>query len=469
MKFTSNIIIGIECHVELNTNTKLFCGCPTNAKTPNSATCDVCLGFPGTKPVLNKKAVDYALRLCMALNCNISNELIFSRKNYFYPDMSKNYQITQYELPLGKDGKLELSDGTSIRITRIHMEEDPASLVHPAGIGNSLYTLVDYNRSGRPLCEIVTEPEMTSPQQARDFMKQLINVLRYIKIFDINNCIIKADANISIKKLGYVRTEVKNITGFKEIEKAIIYEIKRQKYLASKNKKIVQETRAWDSDKGITISMRTKETEEDYGYILDPDLVATEITKEWIKKVESGLPELHNQRAKRYIKEFNISKEDAKVLTSDYDLSEFFDAVAKKTNPILAAKWVRRELPRVLNYNKLELSNIKFTADSFSDIIKLLQNKKITDNVAKNILEKLVKKDFNVKEYVKKERLGAVSDSGALQDIVKKVIKDNPKAIEEYKAGKHQSINFLVGKVMQQTRGAASAPEVIKLIIKLID
>ncbi|MBR9690648.1 Asp-tRNA(Asn)/Glu-tRNA(Gln) amidotransferase subunit GatB [Candidatus Woesearchaeota archaeon] len=469
MTFNTDIVIGLEIHVELNTDTKLFCGCPTSADKPNSSTCDVCLGFPGTKPVLNKKAVDYAIRLCLALGCKISPQLVFSRKSYFYPDMAKNYQITQYELPLGKNGKLNLSDGKTIGITRVHMEEDPASLVHPAGMTDSQFVLVDYNRSGRPLCEVVTEPDMDSPEQARDFMKQLINVLRYLKIFDINNCVIKADANISIKESGYVKVEVKNITGFKEIEKALNYEIERQKQAVLNNEKIVQETRAWDADSGITISMRKKETEEDYGYILDPDLVVTDITKDWIKKVKDSLPELHQERAKRYVNKYKISKENAKVLTLDYDLSEFFDAVAKRVNPVLAAKWVRRELPRVLNYNKLEFSDIKFGPKEFGDILKLLSKNKITDNVAKKILEKLCDKPFDVEEYVKKQGLQAVSGSGALEKIVKNIVKENLHAVAEYKDGKEQSLNFLVGKVMRKTRGAAQAGEVIKLIKKIIE
>ena len=469
MNFKTDVVIGIECHVELNTNTKLFCSCKTIADEPNTATCEVCLGFPGSKPVLNKKAVDYALRLCMALGCKIAPELIFSRKSYFYPDMSKNYQITQYELPLGEKGEIELSDGEKIGITRVHMEEDPAALTHPAGMQNSTYVLIDYNRSGRPLCEIVTEPDMTSPEQARDFMKQIINILRYINIFDINNCIIKADANISIKESGYTRVEVKNITGFKEIERALNYELKRQKQAIVTNEKIVQETRGWDSDAGITRSMRKKETAEDYGYILDPDLVPIDITKEWVKKIKDELPELHTERAKRYVNELKISPEDAKVLTLDYDLSEFFNNVAKKVDPILAAKWVRRELPRVLNYNKIEFEDIKFTFEHFSEILDLLQNKKISDNVAKKILEKLVEAPFDVKEYVKKEGLEVVADNGALDGIIKKIIDDNPKVIEEYKAGNEKSLNFLVGQVMRQTRGAASAPGVIEMIKKIVD
>ncbi|MBR9676272.1 Asp-tRNA(Asn)/Glu-tRNA(Gln) amidotransferase subunit GatB [Candidatus Woesearchaeota archaeon] len=468
MKFNTDVVIGLEIHIELDTKTKLFCGCSTKADKPNSSTCEICLGFPGSKPVLNKKAVDYSLRLCLATNSKIASELIFSRKNYFYPDMSKNYQITQYELPIGDGGELELSTSKKVGLVRIHIEEDPASLVHPAGMHDSAYVLVDYNRSGRPLCELVTQPELTSPEEARDFMKQLINVLRYLKIFDVNNGVIKADANISIKEGDYNRVEVKNITGFKEIERALNYEIQRQKQVVKEGKKIILETRAWDAQAGVTHSMRSKESEADYGYILDPDLVITDITNEWVKKIKDELPELPRDRAKRYVSEYKISADDAKVLTQDYDLAEFFNAVVKKTSPVQAARWARRELVRVLNYNNLEFSESKITPDGFATIVDLYDKKKITDNVAKKILEKLVIEKFDVKDYIKNEGLGVVSDSGKLEGVVKEVIKNNPKAVEEFKAGKGNALNFLVGQVMRQTRGAASPEEVIKIIKSLI-
>ena len=360
MKFKSDIVIGLEVHCELNSNTKLFCGCPTKPKSeqedlPNSRCCPTCFGHPGSKPVLNKKAVEFALKLCLALNCEISPELIFSRKSYFYPDMSKNYQISQYEIPLGKNGELKLRNGKEIGIIRIHMEEDPASLIHPAGLKESQYVLVDYNRSGNPLVEIVTEPNLASPEEARDFMKQLITVLNYLEIFDINGGIIKADANVSIKESGYVRIEIKNITGFKEIERALSYEINRQKDDIKNHKKIEHETRAWDSEKGITFSLRKKETEEDYGYIIDTDLTVVEITDKWIKEIKKGMPELAQDKIKKFVGAYKIKREDAEAIVSDKFLAEMFEKVAGKINPILAAKWMRRELVRVLNYNKKEL------------------------------------------------------------------------------------------------------------------
>ena len=466
-KFTSDIVIGLEIHCELNTKTKLFCSCPTHgSEEPNTRTCPICLGHPGSKPVLNKKAVEFALKLCLALNCKISPELIFSRKSYFYPDMSKNYQISQYEIPLGKGGNLRLRDGKEIGIIRVHMEEDPASLIHPAGLKESQYVLVDYNRSGNPLVEIVTEPELTSPDEARDFMKQLITVLDYLEIFDINNGIIKADANISIRESGYKRIEIKNITGFREIERALLYEVKRQKEEAHK---IEQETMSWDSEKGITFSLRKKETEEDYGYIIDTDLVVTGIEDKWIKEIKKHMPELAQDKVKKFVEKYKIKKEDAEIIAIEKHLAEMFEKVAEEINPILAAKWLRRELVRVLNYNKKELHEVGLDEKHMIDLLKLVENKKITDNVASKLLEKLIEKPFDVKEHVKKEKLEAVSDIEELEKYCKEAIKENPKAVEDYKKGEKKALNYIVGKVMQKTKGKATPKEVNEIILKLIN
>lgn len=465
-KFTSDIVIGLEIHAELDCKTKLFCSCPTHgSEEPNTRTCVTCLGMPGSKPVLNKKAVEFALKLCLALNCEVSPELIFSRKSYFYPDMSKNYQISQYEIPLGKNGKLRLSNGKEIGITRVHMEEDPASLIHPAGLKESQYVLVDYNRSGNPLVEIVTEPELESPDEARNFMKQLIGVLNYLEIFDINNGIIKADANISIKESSYKRVEIKNITGFKEIERALLYEVKRQKEEAHK---IEQETRAWDSERGITYSLRKKETEEDYGYIIDTDLTLVEITDKWINEIKKHMPELAQDKVKKFVEKHKIKKEDAEILAAEKELAEMFEKVAEEINPILAAKWLRRELVRVLNYNKKELHEVEIDENHMIDLLKLVEDKKITDSVASKILEKLIEKPFDVKEYVKKEKLEAVSDVSELEKYCREAIAENPQAVEDYKNGEKKALNFIVGKIMQKTRGKATPKEVNEIILRLI-
>lgn len=471
-KFTSDIVIGLEIHTELDTKSKLFCSCVTKPKNekdiPNSRTCPICLGHPGSKPVLNKKAVDYALMLCLALNCEVAPELVFSRKSYFYPDMAKNYQITQYELPLGKNGKVKISDDFQVGITRVHIEEDPASITYPKTMIDSDYVLVDYNRSGNALCEIVTEPDMQSAEQARDFMKRLITILEYLKIFDSKNGIIKADANVSIKESGYVRSEIKNITGFKDIERALNYEIERQKKLVKEGKKLKQETRAWDANFGITRDLRIKETEADYGYILDPDLVPVDITKAWVHDIKKKMPELAHNKIKKYIKDYKIKKEDAEILAAEQKLAEIFEKVALEIDPILAAKWLRRELVRVLNYNKKTINEVEIDEKRIVELLNLVESKKITETNAQKILEKLIEKPFDVNEYVKKENLSVISDSGELEKFCEEAIKENPKAVEDYKSGNEKSIDFLMGKVMQKTRGKADPKTVKELLIKKI-
>ena len=382
--------------------------------------------------------------------------------------MAKNYQISQYEIPLGKNGKLKLSGGKEVGITRVHMEEDPASLVHPAGIKESAYVLVDYNRSGNPLVEIVTEPDLESPDEARDFMKQMISVLDYLEIFDINDGIIKADANISIKESDYTRVEIKNITGFREIERALVYELSRQKNETKNNKKIIQETRAWDSEKGVTFSLRKKETEEDYGYIIDTDLTIVEITNKWISDVKKNLPELAQDKVKKFIHNYKIKKEDAEIIAADKELAKMFEAVAKHVNPELAAKLLRRELVRVLNYNKKELHESGIKEKHIIDLLKLVEGKKITDNVASKILEKLIEKPFDVNEYVKKEKLEAVSDVSELEKYCREAISENPKAVEDYRKGEAKALNFIVGSVMKKTKGKATPKEVNEIILRII-
>src|SRR3989344_7190098 len=471
MNFKSDIVIGLEIHVEIKTDSKLFCGCKRageNEEAPNSRCCPICIGHPGSKPVLNKKAVEYAIKLALATKSKIANQLIFSRKSYFYPDMAKNYQITQYEIPLATDGKVKLESGKEIGLTRIHIEEDPAALVHPAGMENSPYVLVDYNRSGDPLCEIVTKPEMTSPEEARDFMKQLITILEYLEIFDVDSCIIKADANISIKESGYVRAEVKNITGFKEIERALKYETQRQKKDVAEGKKLMQETRSWNAEKGYSFSLRTKEVEEEYGYITDPDLVPIDLTQEWIERIKKTMPELADEKLAKFTDKHKIAADTAKILSKDKELATIFEKVAAHVNPDLASKWIRRELPRVLNYNKKKFSEVELSEKELIDLLKLIETKRITETVGQKILEKLVEKPFDVNAYVKKEGLEAVSDSGELEKFCKEAINEAPQAVAEFKAGKEKASNFIVGIVMKKTKGKASPQEVNGILKRLI-
>ena len=464
----TDVVIGLEIHVTLKTASKLFCGCRTAAEPgeedlPNARTCEVCLGHPGSKPVLNRKALEYGIKLGLALGCKISSSINFSRKTYFYPDMSKNYQITQFEIPLGTGGEVVLDSGKKVRLKRIHLEEDPASLVHVGKITTSPYVLVDYNRSGVPLCEIVTEPDMSSAEEAREFMKKLISVLSYIGVFDLEKGIIKADANVSIKEKNYRRVEVKNITGFKEIERALNYEIKRQK-----QEKVVQETRAWDSDEGVTRTLRGKETEEDYGFIIDPDLVETEIDNNYVSKIKATIPELAAQKIERFAKQYKVKKEDAQVLASDFLLADLFERAAKKVRPETAVEWIRKELLGILNYNSKEFSEVKLDEKEFFDLMEMVEKNQITKEIARNILRKLPFQQMNVKEFVKKEGLTAISGESELRKLCELALIANPKPVEDYRKGGAKALDFIVGQVMRQTKGTAKPDAVKKILMELI-
>ncbi|MBI2667730.1 Asp-tRNA(Asn)/Glu-tRNA(Gln) amidotransferase subunit GatB [Candidatus Woesearchaeota archaeon] len=460
------IKIGLEAHIPINrVKTKLFCSCslPEETSEPNAYTCVTCLGHPGSKPVLNKEAVNHALKLALALNFKVNNEIFFSRKNYFYPDMSKNFQITQYEIPLGTNGFIQL-DNKKIGLKRIHLEEDPASFIHPDGMQKSSYVLVDYNRAGMPLCEIVTEAEIESPEEAREFLKKLISIIGYLGIYNPDKNPIKVDANISIKEKEYVKVEIKNISGFKEVERALSYEIDRQK----NSKNVEQETRAWDSSKGMTFPLRQKEGEIDYGYIFEGDLVKVEFTKEIMNKAKKEIPELGHEKVKRYLKEYKIDKKDAEVLAQEYRLAVLFEKVAEEVNPVLAARWLRRELLKVLNYNKKNIEELELDESHLIDLLSLVESKQITDTNAKKILEKLIEKPFDVKEYVKKEGLRVIAKRDELDEICNKAINDNKKAIEDYKKGEEKALNFVIGQVMKLTKGQANPDIVRKIILEKI-
>ena len=453
MKQTNDVMIGLEVHAQLKTITKLFCSCPTIAAAPNTAVCPTCLGHPGSKPVMNKKALEFGVKLALALGCELSRSISFSRKTYFYPDMSKNFQITQYEIPLGSEGHITLDSGRIIQIKRLHLEEDPAGLIHEA---NSV--LVDYNRSGIPLCEIVTEPDLHSPDEARELMNKLMNILLYLEIFEQDG-VIKADVNVSVKQKDFTRVEIKNITGFKEIERAINYEVSRQQ-----QENVVRETRGWEPDKGITFSMRTKETEEDYGYIIEPDLPAFTFEQSFIDAVKKQIPELPQQRAQRYVKQLKIDSTDARIIASDLAVAQLFDKVVEKVNPVLASKWFRRELLRVLNLRDKQLKETQITADVLVELFSLIEQKQITDRIGQQIMERLVDERFSPKEFVQQQSLGRVADE-SLNAVCDKVIAENPQAVADYKSGVEKALKFLIGKAMALTKGQAD-PVVIKKLFE---
>ena len=447
----TKVMVGIEVHAQLNTKTKIFCSCPNSVSDkPNTFVCNTCLGMPGSKPVFNKEVLMQSLKVALALNCEINDSMFFSRKSYFYPDMPKNFQITQFEIPLAEHGDLE-----GIRIRRIHMEEDPGRLVHQAGL-----TLVDYNRSGVPLVEIVTDPDFKSPDQVRDWLNKLIIILEYLNVYSrASEASLRADVNISLD--GGERVEIKNIGGVKDIERALNFEIERQK-----KEKAVRETRGWDADKGITISLRRKETEEDYGYIFEPDLTEFEISKDFVKDIRQKLPELATQKASRFVDQYKINVSDAHVLTQEILIAELFEKVAKKVDPVLAARWLRRDLLKLLNYNKKTLVDLQIDETHIIDVLSLLESKQISDNVAKDILIKLMESPFDVKGYVKKHNLMLVSDKSDLNKFCGEAIKEFPKAVQDFKSGKAEALNFLIGQVVRKTKGAANTDVVRKLLEK---
>ncbi|MFT4303324.1 MAG: Asp-tRNA(Asn)/Glu-tRNA(Gln) amidotransferase subunit GatB [Candidatus Woesearchaeota archaeon] len=467
-KFTSDVVIGLEIHIELNTNTKLFCACATKgSEEPNTRVCPICLGHPGSKPVLNKKVVEYAIKLGLALNCEINKELIFSRKSYFYPDLAKNYQITQYEKPLCKNGEVKLKNNKKIGITRIHIEEDPAALVHPNSIHGSNYVLIDYNRSGNPLCEIVTEPDMTSAEEAREFMNKLITILEYLEIFDIN-AIIKADANVSIKDSGYIRSEIKNITGFKEIERALNYEIQRQKNVVLNGEKLIQDTRSWDADKGISTRLRTKETEDDYGYIIDPDLVITDITENMINDIKNNMPELADEKLEKF-KEHGIADDNAEIISKNKDLAKIYEIIVKEVDATKVSKWARRDLMKAVNYHKKDISslNVDKIAPKFIKVLKSELSQEITPKISFLLTSNIVEnEDFDIENEINKNK--SIGDDNQIETFVKEVISEQSDNVEKYKSGEDKIINFLVGQVMRKSNGKANPGKIKEIFMKLI-
>ncbi len=455
-------IIGLETHVQLDTVSKLFCACSTNAAEPNSSTCPVCLGMPGSKPVLNRKAVEFALRIAVALNCIINSQFFFSRKTYFYPDMAKNYQITQYEVPVGVNGFVQLKSGKKIRIRRIHLEEDPAALVHDAGISASRHSLVDYNRSGIPLVEIVSEPDIGNPNEARDFLDQLVLILGYLGVFRLGVNAMKVDCNVSLQ--GHERVEVKNITGTRAAEKALGYEIKRQSSVIADGGKIARETRGFDEQTLSTKSLRLKEQEEDYGYIFDADLAMVELSEKEIAEIKTGLPELHWQRAKRFVEEYGIDAYTAEVLASAFSLSNLFLELAKRVQPKLAAAFLTREVSAILNRDNLFLEELKLEPEAITELLKLLEQQKITEKNAKEAMIAYVHKKILPIDFIAREGLLKDLDSEETYKIIERVLGENQGAVSDYRQGAQKAMNFLVGIVMRETSGKADPKTVQRMI-----
>ena len=471
MKFET--VIGLEVHAQLKTKTKIFCGCSTAfGAPPNTHTCPVCLGMPGVLPVLNKKVVEYSLRMALATNCEINNKSRFARKNYFYPDLPKGYQISQYELPIAEHGFLKIETNRierKIGITRIHMEEDAGKLTHDPA---RPYSMVDFNRTGVPLIEIVSEPDIRSPLEAGAYLRQLRSIVRYLDICDGNmeEGSFRCDANISIMPVGSdtlgTRAELKNLNSFKHVEKALQYEITRQKEILSDGGKVIQETRLWNTDKNKTTSMRSKEEAHDYRYFPDPDLLPLVIDDTWINNVKNSLPELPDAKIKRFIDEFSLSSENADALASSRDIAEYFEKCVKEfPNPKQVCNWIMVELLGVLNSRGESISKSPVSAKNLAGLLKLIDKGVISGKIAKTIFEDMSQTGKSPEQIVREKQLVQVTDVSAIENVVSKVLAACPKEVDGYKNGKTKLLGFFIGKIMKETKGKAN-PKIVNEILK---
>ncbi len=467
------VVIGLEVHAQLKTKSKIFAPDSTEfGAEPNTHTSPITLGMPGVLPVLNKEVVNMGILCGLALHCEIPRYCKFDRKQYFYPDLPKGYQISQYDKPICVNGYLDIN-GKRIGITRAHLEEDAGKLVHAGanGIAGSCYSLVDLNRAGTPLLEIVSEPDMRSSDEARAYMEELRTVLRYINVCDGNleEGSMRCDANISVMEKGAkefgTRAEIKNVNSFRALQRAIEYEIDRQIDIVEEGGEVVQETRLWDDNEGVTKSMRGKEDAHDYRYFPEPDLMPLEISQSWVDEIKAKMPELPQAKRDRYV-ELGLTPYDANVIVEQMETALFFDEVIKLgTNVKMASNFLMGEVTAYLKENKLTINETKLTPGMLKDLIELIENKTITNNIAKSLIIKLVENGGNVKEIVEKEGMGAISDTGALNKIIEDIIKANPNQVAQYKAGKEKLFGFFVGQVMKQTQGRAN-PAVLNDLIK---
>lgn len=469
-------VIGLEVHTELQTKTKIFCSCRTSfGADPNTNVCPVCLGLPGVLPVLNKKVLEYAVRAGLALNCEISRFSKFDRKNYYYPDLPKNFQTSQFDLPICEHGYLDVEvegEKRRIRITRAHMEEDAGKLVHHGtSITDSDYSLVDYNRTGTPLLEIVSEPDMRSAKEAVAYMEKMRAILQYVGISDcrMEEGSLRCDANVSVRPVGQkelgTKTEIKNINSFKGVERAIEYEAMRQAELLEDGGKVVQETRTWDEKEGVTKSMRTKEEANDYRYFPEPDLVPFTVSDEYIENIRKSLPELPDARKERYMKEFGLSSEDAVFMTNDKATADYFEAaVDAGADPKACVNWLMGEFASQLSTDGIEIAKAPVSAENLAALLKLISKGTISGKIAKKVFATMWKEGGNPEEIVKAQGLVQISDTAELSKLVDKVVGKNPKAVEDFKAGKKKAVGALVGQIMKATKGKAN-PRVINELL----
>ena len=469
-------VIGLEVHAQLRTETKIFCSCSAKfGATPNHHTCPVCLGMPGVLPVLNRKVVEYALKMSLATHCRINAECNFARKNYFYPDLPKGYQISQYNHPLSEHGwvDIELATGRKrIGITRIHMEEDAGKLMHDE---YSPVSLVDLNRTGVPLMEIVSEPDLRNPEEAAAYLKRLHEILVYLEVCDGNmeEGSFRCDANVSLRPVGQeafgIRAELKNMNSFRNVQRALDYEIKRQGYLLESGSPVVQETRLWDDAQGVTHSMRGKEDAHDYRYFPDPDLVPLVVDAGWIAAIASGLPELPLEKRERFISDYQLSPYDAGVLTASRELADYFEAAARLSGqPKPAANWVMGDLLRFLNEDKRDIKDSPVTPVALADMIKLIEAGTISGKMAKEIIAEMYKSGRPPEAIIADKGLVQITDAAMITGLIADIMAANPGQLAEYRSGKDKLFGFFVGQAMKATQGKANPQMINELLKKML-
>ena len=468
------VVIGLEVHAELSTKTKIFCSCPTEfGAAPNTHTCPICMAMPGTLPVLNGKVVEYAVKAGLATNCEIARDSKNDRKNYFYPDLPKSYQISQFDKPLCEHGYVDIDtkEGKKrIRITRIHIEEDAGKLNHDEFGGGSL---VDLNRAGVPLIETVSEPDMSSAEEAEAYLRKLKSIFEYIEVSDckMQEGSLRADVNVSVRKKGETklgtRTEMKNMNSFRSIVRAIEYEVDRQIDVIEDGGIIEQETLRWDDVSGKTFPMRDKEDAQDYRYFPDPDLVAIKLSDEYIENIQKSLPELPESRKQRYLDEYNLSQKDANLITSSKYLSDLFEGAIKVcNNPKAVNNWIISDISRILNETEMEPIAIPFDANQLGKLVVLIDKGTISSSIGKKVLVELFENPRDPEDIIKEKGWIQISDEGAIKEVVMKILEANPQSIADYKAGKDKALGFLVGQAMKETKGKANPQMLNKMFLE---
>ncbi len=469
------VVIGLEVHCQLNTRTKIFCSCSTEfGKEPNENTCPICLGMPGVLPVLNKVALEYAIKASLATHCEVQALNRFARKNYFYPDLPKGYQISQFELPLARHGYIKIranGEQKTINLTRIHMEEDAGKSIHGENLGHPDKSYVDFNRTGVPLVEIVSEPEMRSSEEARQYLMELKSILEYSEVSDCNmeEGSFRCDANVSLRPFGQkefgTRTELKNLNSFKFVQKAIDYEVERQAQLLDQGDSVTQETRLYDSNKNITYSMRSKEEAHDYRYFPEPDLVPVVIDSEWIEKVRQSLPELPEQKRERFLKDFGLPEFDAEVLTASRPLANYFEqCTGLFDKPKIISNWVMGELLKELNNENRSIEDSPISPEMLTDMLKLIDKGTINGKIAKSVLEEMYQTGKPAEAIVKEKGLTQITDDSAIEKIIDEVLANNPNQLNDFKNGKEKLFGFFVGQVMKASKGQANPAQVNQML-----